>query len=136
MADATTRILHNTTDKPVLIREIPAEIRAHDHVSVTTKYHQPVNLENYPGVVDVTDMTPEEQRAFYEQEQPNIDQHAAPRAEAQRKRDDALNVAEAEAKGLQPGDKGYPEPLPRPGDVVAPTQPAENQTQQGAQNNG
>lgn len=131
MAEVTTKIYHNTNDNDILVTGLGV-IRAHDHVSVTTKYHQPIVLENYPGVVEVTDMDPEAQKEFYAQERDAIDRHAAPRVEAQRQRDDALNVAEAEAKGLKPGDLGYPAPLPRTDVTPAQTPPDNQQPTQGA----
>jgi hypothetical protein len=48
----TTKIYENTTDKPVNVIGVGV-IEAHDRISVTTEYHAPVNLVNYPGVVDV-----------------------------------------------------------------------------------
>jgi hypothetical protein len=139
MADATTKIFHNTTDEPVMVLGV-GEIRAHDHVSVTTKYHQPVVLENYPGVVEITDMSPEEQEAFYADERPKMHEAAAPRVEKLKRKDDAANAAEAKAKGLDP-----PAPIPRfnpdgtplsadqASPIGQPAPPQDNQVAQGVQ---
>lgn len=128
MAEVTTKIYHNTTDQNVNVIGV-GEIRAHDHVSITTKYHQPVVLENYPGIVEVTDMTPDEQQAFYANEQAHIDAHAAPRVEQLKQADDALNAAEAAAKGMP-----APAPVPRFDAVSTPvTPPANDEQTQGAE---
>lgn len=61
---ASTKIFYNTTDEPVAVNGV-GEIQPHDHISVTSDYHQPVVLANYPGVVEVTALSPEEQTEFY-----------------------------------------------------------------------
>lgn len=48
----TTKIYENRTDKSVNVVGVGV-IQAHDRISVTTEFHAPVNLVNYPGVVDV-----------------------------------------------------------------------------------
>ena len=48
----TTKILENTTDQDINVLGVGV-IKAHDRISVTTEYHAPVNLINYPGVIDV-----------------------------------------------------------------------------------
>lgn len=82
----TTKIFHNTTNQAVNVLGV-GEIQAHDHISVTTEYHQPVVLDNYPGVVEVTALSPEEQQAFYEKERAGSDntntEATAPEASAQ-----------------------------------------------------
>lgn len=52
MAGQSTRIYENTTDKEVNVVGL-GEIPAHSRISVTAEFHTPVNLENFPGVVDV-----------------------------------------------------------------------------------
>ena len=53
MDNRTTKIYENTTDKDILIRELGETIPAHDRLSVTTEYHTPINLINYPGIIDL-----------------------------------------------------------------------------------
>jgi len=48
----TTKIYENTTDQPVNVIGVGI-IPAHDRISITTEFHMPVNLANYPGVIDV-----------------------------------------------------------------------------------
>lgn len=48
----TVKIYENTTDEPVNVVGVGV-IPAHDRVSVTADFHAPVNLANYPGVIDV-----------------------------------------------------------------------------------
>jgi hypothetical protein len=48
----TTKMYENTTDKPMNVIGVGV-IEAHDRISVTTEFHAPVNLANYPGLVDV-----------------------------------------------------------------------------------
>lgn len=107
MADATTKIYHNSTDEDMNVLGV-GDIRAHDQVSINTKYHQPVVAENYPGLVEITDMTQEEQDAFYANERDLMHQHAAPRVEALKQKDDIANANEAQAKGHD-----APAPVPR-----------------------
>jgi hypothetical protein len=70
----TTKIFHNTTDEPMNVPALSNDpIGPHDQISVTAKYHNPVVLENYPGLLEVTDMTPEEQVDFHAKERPLMD---------------------------------------------------------------
>lgn len=48
----TTKIYENTTDKPVNVIGVGV-IKPHDRISVTAEFHAPINLVNYPGVIDV-----------------------------------------------------------------------------------
>jgi hypothetical protein len=48
----TTRMYENITDKPVNVVGIGV-IPPHDRVSITAEFHTPINLVNYPGVIDV-----------------------------------------------------------------------------------
>jgi hypothetical protein len=48
----TTKMYENTTDKPINVIGV-GMIEAHDRISITAEYHAPVNLANYPGIVDV-----------------------------------------------------------------------------------
>jgi hypothetical protein len=48
----TTKIYENTTDKAVNVVGVGI-IKPHDRISVSTEYHAPVNLINFPGVIDV-----------------------------------------------------------------------------------
>ena len=48
----TTRVYENATDKPINVIGVGV-IQPHDRISVTTEFHAPVNLANYPGVIDV-----------------------------------------------------------------------------------
>ena len=49
---ATTKIYKNTSKKTVNIVGV-GEIEPGEQISITTEFHTPINLENYPGVVDV-----------------------------------------------------------------------------------
>jgi hypothetical protein len=49
---ATTKIYENTTNESVDMIGVGV-IPAHDRISVTSEFPAPVNLENYPGVIDV-----------------------------------------------------------------------------------
>lgn len=55
----TTKIYQNNSDEAVNVIGV-GEIPAGEHISVTSDYHQPVVLANYPGVVEVVE---EEQKA-------------------------------------------------------------------------
>ena len=48
----TTKIYENTTAQPVNVLGVGV-IQPHDRISITAEYHAPVNLANYPGVIDV-----------------------------------------------------------------------------------
>jgi len=48
----TTKMYENTTNQPVNVVGIGV-IPPHDRVSITAEFHTPVNLVNYPGVIDV-----------------------------------------------------------------------------------
>jgi hypothetical protein len=48
----TTKIYENTTDKAVNVVGVGI-IEAHDRISISTEYHAPVNLVNFPGIIDV-----------------------------------------------------------------------------------
>lgn len=53
---AATKVYLNMSGEPIQLKEYgQLEIASGEHVSVTTDYHQPVILENYPGLIDVTD---------------------------------------------------------------------------------
>jgi hypothetical protein len=51
---ATTRIYKNTGSKALSIVGI-GDVKPGEQLSVTTDYHPPVVLANYPGLVEVTD---------------------------------------------------------------------------------
>lgn len=55
----TTKIYKNTSKKTVNILGV-GEIEPGKQVSITSEYHQPVVLANFPGVVELVD---EEQKA-------------------------------------------------------------------------
>lgn len=59
-----TKIYENTTKQPVTILGV-GEISPGERVSVSGEYLPPVNLDNYPGVVDVV---AEEEAAAAEEE--------------------------------------------------------------------
>jgi len=48
----TTKIYENTTAQPINVLGVGV-IPPYDRLSITTEYHAPVNLANYPGVIDV-----------------------------------------------------------------------------------
>lgn len=48
----TTKIYENRSKKTVFIQDV-GEIEPGARVSVTADGHPPINLENFPGVVDV-----------------------------------------------------------------------------------
>lgn len=50
----TTKIYRNDSDKTVNVIGV-GEIEPGNQVSITSEYHQPVVLSNYPGVVEVSD---------------------------------------------------------------------------------
>lgn len=56
----TTKIFKNTSKKTLNVLGV-GEIAPGDQVSITAEYHQPVVLENYPGLVDV--LAEEEKKA-------------------------------------------------------------------------
>ena len=62
---ATTKIYKNTSKKTVNIVGV-GEIEAGSQISVTSEFHTPVNLENFPGVVEV--VAQEEAKAEKESE--------------------------------------------------------------------
>lgn len=49
----TTKIYQNTTDQDVDLVELALTIPAGEHISLTSAYHRPVVLENYPGVIEL-----------------------------------------------------------------------------------
>lgn len=55
----TTKIYQNNTNQAVNVIGL-GEIPAGEHLSITSDYHQPVVLSNYPGVVELVE---EEQKA-------------------------------------------------------------------------
>ncbi len=50
----TVKIYKNTTAKPVNVIGVGV-IEAKSQISVISQYPYPVNLVNYPGIVDLTD---------------------------------------------------------------------------------
>lgn len=53
---ATTKVYLNTSDEAIKLKEYgQLEIPAGEQISVSTEYHQPVILANYPGLRDITD---------------------------------------------------------------------------------
>lgn len=48
----TVKIYRNDSDADMDVVGI-GEVPAHGQVSIATEYHYPVNLVNYPGLVDV-----------------------------------------------------------------------------------
>lgn len=56
----TTKIYQNTGKEVINVLGV-GEIEPGEHVSITSEYHQPVILANYPTVIEVTDesATPE-----------------------------------------------------------------------------
>jgi predicted deacetylase len=48
----TTKVYENTTEETVNIIGV-GDIEPHGRISITSDFHAPVNLANYPGVVDV-----------------------------------------------------------------------------------
>lgn len=49
----TTRVYKNTSKEDLIVNG--NEIPAGEQVSITTEYHQPVIVENYPGLKEITD---------------------------------------------------------------------------------
>lgn len=50
----STKIYRNTSKKTLNVLDL-GELKAGEQVSVTTEYHQPIVLANYPGLVEVVD---------------------------------------------------------------------------------
>lgn len=48
-----TKVYKNTTKETINVLGV-GEIKGGDQVSITTEYQPPVNLANYPGLVDVS----------------------------------------------------------------------------------
>lgn len=61
-----TKIYYNTTVASVLVPALgDTPIAPNSQISITTQYPPQIVLENYPGVVEVTAMSPEDQATFY-----------------------------------------------------------------------
>lgn len=63
----TTKQYFNTTDKTINVIGV-GEVLPHDRVSIHTQYQPPVVLENYPGLIDLTALSPEDLKAFEDKE--------------------------------------------------------------------
>lgn len=63
---ATTKIYQNNSDQAVNVVGV-GEIPAGEHISVTSDYHQPVVLSNYPGVVELVEEEAKAEPAQQEQ---------------------------------------------------------------------
>jgi hypothetical protein len=56
----TTKIYKNSGKQKVSVPVLGVELKPGEQVSVTSEYHQPLVLENFPGLVELVD---EEQKA-------------------------------------------------------------------------
>lgn len=56
----TVKVYKNTNKKAVDVVGI-GEMRGGEQVSIVAEQHFPVNLANYPGVIDITDGEPTEE---------------------------------------------------------------------------
>lgn len=52
--NTTTKIYYNSTDKPMNVLGVDI-IPPHEHVSITAEFQPPVQLQNYPGLEDITE---------------------------------------------------------------------------------
>jgi len=57
-----TKLYENTTDETIYVQGI-GDIPAGDRLSVVSEYPTPVNLANFPGIVEVSGLTDEEHKA-------------------------------------------------------------------------
>lgn len=64
---ATTKIYYNGGDEPIVLPMIDTELQPGEQVSVTSAYHQPIIIENFPGLKEVTDLSEEEQAQHNEE---------------------------------------------------------------------
>lgn len=57
----TTKVYFNDSDQTIKIPAIDVELEPQGHVSITSAYHPPVILENFPGLKEITDLPEDEQ---------------------------------------------------------------------------